>query len=278
MKIIVLIAIFAFGLLLVGCAGNQPQTPPAGGSPEQNANPNQQAQPPAVLTREEICNKIQGADYKNWCLGFVTGKSSYCDSIAAENDRNDCYGVTGMNAKDVSVCEKMTNVNKKQTCLAVARDDIKECDATDQYGKERCVNQFAAYTKDLSVCGGAEGPTNRENCYYNVAKSTGDEDACAQYTVGMKDKCYFEVSRTIDDIGQCGNIVDSGMKATCTAVAKKDYSLCPANDSNCMAFVAMAKSDWGYCDETALKMQWDSSAKDACYMWMAVFRLERNLV
>lgn len=137
----------------------------------------------ASLTRQQVCEKIQDSDTKNWCLGMVNKDATSCDKISkpANSNRKDrCYSFVAMETQDASICQKISGIDAKQYCFAIAGNDESKCNADLGLGwgyvREQCKSRFASFKSD---------PLQPSKFEEKV------EEKCTQPQGITVDDCYF---------------------------------------------------------------------------------------
>jgi len=115
--------------------------------------------------------------YQHFCVGLITRNSSYCDGINIEPERTHCrayidknpelcnnldegrdwcYEDFALNRNRKDLCEEITNLQRRNLCLAIVTGDIEFCQNLD-YDID-CIARIAEQQHDISFCDFASVP------------------------------------------------------------------------------------------------------------------------
>lgn len=119
-----------------------------------------------------LCKKLS-YDGKRTCYILVATATNNADVCAdAGTEKNYCYQQYATNAQDVSVCEKITDVNYKDNCyysLASTLGDGTLCDKIKSLGqKDSCYFSIAMNMRDSSYCDKITDSNQKQNCQQNL--------------------------------------------------------------------------------------------------------------
>jgi len=198
-----------------------------------------------------ICGAIEGLNLNPNCLIKVAAAKnnpSICDEVG-ENYREICYSEVGEASKDVSVCEKIKDLDIRDTCIstvAIYRTDLSLCDRTKRPGeRDWCYERIALAKADPEICSRLQNGGNmsyygmpnetfgfRDICYEGIAPLKKDPAFCEQIDTGntlSRYRCFFEVGAISGDVSLCNRITNIAGRDDCLsglAAIKKDKSLC----------------------------------------------------
>ena len=115
-----------------------------------------------------LCQKMT-SDIRKSCYTVIAQASNnpaICEE--AGSYKNSCYREYARNMKDVSVCDKITDV----------------------YEKDNCYSDAANTLADGSYCDKIKVVPNKDNCYHNIAMRLQDKTFCDKIsTQNIKDSC-----------------------------------------------------------------------------------------
>lgn len=120
--------------------------------------------------------------------------------------------------------------------------------------RDYCYVNLASKEKDGSICEKIENPGIKNYiCYNSVAQATGNLSLCGiiqDSIIGGSDSadtCLYNLFLRSGNAEACDNIQDEDIKLLCGAIAEKNPSLCPAEDSGCLFDVATRIGDVNAC-------------------------------
>jgi len=151
----------------------------------------------------EICQKIDYNYFKEWCMADSTKDFSICrslkdgtlywDEAKLDDWKNICLGaVTG----DVNYCEKINEESVKPSCykdIAVKRNDLSICDkieSDNNSNRDECYMRVAIKREDDSLCGELSGKF-KEQCYNQISLQRADFSFCKEYLGVAQYQCYY---------------------------------------------------------------------------------------
>ena len=142
----------------------------------------------AISTQDLSLCKNQDC-YSSYAIKF--NDIDACKLIKDESLRNSCYVQVAENTNNIKICKNVyvTEEPFKQECW------------TDEKGREHCTLESTSYldkTEEYKVT----------NCYLRIA--TDDPDKCqdvADDSVKLMNECYYRVSKNINNLKLCKNIV-----------------------------------------------------------------------
>jgi len=159
---------------------------------------------------------------------------------------------------------------KKQTCLICSRKAIL---GFILFLILLIVVSLIQYNDQIN-CEDIEILNERDDCYVNLAKQTGNRDVCDSITtsVHFKDECLRVVAVKQKDIEVCEDIVYSNSKSYCyesIAEVNKDPSICPTVEQDkweqtCYHKLALILEDFTLCSELDAWVR-----RDECYQGVA---------
>ncbi|MEM0360121.1 MAG: hypothetical protein QXK06_02150 [Candidatus Diapherotrites archaeon] len=90
-----------------------------------------------------LCQKILDKDYKSSCISLIainSRKTEYCDMLQQDNNVwfQQCYSGVAQIEKNPVLCEKISDKQMKNYCLALATGDSSYCNWLAEYEKETC--------------------------------------------------------------------------------------------------------------------------------------------
>lgn len=160
----------------------------------------------------EQCNDLTLGKNKQECLMQTRASSGIdCELIDQESDpynyyKNTCLTKKGMNEKDVSVCDSITEFNVKEECLfqviSIKNDwanlPITYCDKLSTNRRSECIRIIAGWKKDPLLCKRLESTKEINECFYWLAVSWEVEGACDLITgetkiTFSKEDCVYRV-------------------------------------------------------------------------------------
>lgn len=169
----------------------------------------------------EFCKNIENIyNDKDKCFGNIASTQnniSICNYINDTNYKENCILNNVYNAT-INHCDSLTNINRKNNCLAVLYNDTSYCELYDcEYDtttspchlyRQRyiygCYIDVALKHNDIKICekinksyGKYVGKVNsRYDCYEEIARATNNLSLC-KYSGGNKKWCYIDVNREL---------------------------------------------------------------------------------
>jgi hypothetical protein len=147
-----------------------------------------------------ICDSITAVPAKNDCLVALAGhKPEVCDRIAEQPAKDDCYTraqqAPHMSKDGPILCDKMSDVSKKDTCWAVV-----------------------ASRRDALLCEKASSDFSRDACWKLavIGSNTNVDCAKVERAAGV-DACHAAVAVRLRDAARCEKIADAEKKKKCTS-------------------------------------------------------------
>lgn len=116
-----------------------------------------------ISKNPETCEYIRSSTKRSWCKAYVTGNISFCENIQTKEDKDWCYTDIGMNFKDLSICDKISDEKSKKSCRATKLQD-----------PELCLNGAEAY---------------KTSCIRDIVESTGKKELCGLLSSEQKEEC-----------------------------------------------------------------------------------------
>jgi hypothetical protein len=153
--------------------------------------------------------------------------SGECGQYTVQEDRDTCYKDLAENNVDASKCEKIISGGTRSDCLEHIRatylrntNNTKICEnITSSDEKSYCL---ALVTLDYSLCSKISEQLYRNNCYYSVGMSTGDQNACEKIIDDPvdHDDCYHNSAKINRDPSICQKMELESSKETCLRFVK----------------------------------------------------------
>lgn len=126
-------------------------------------------------------------------------------------------------------CEGQTGLDRFAcySGLAVTKVNPGYCDLVDAELRSHCLEY---YRTELSpgVCDDEADYDARISCLSDRGGKTGNATVCGMLPEDdlRRDKCFLEAALNVEDVGVCGRISDSDMRAYCTVAFTGDESAC----------------------------------------------------
>ncbi|MCX6695282.1 MAG: hypothetical protein NTU61_03195 [Candidatus Altiarchaeota archaeon] len=117
-----------------------------------------------------LCKKVS-SDQRKVCYAFVAeiaGNSSLCSDAGAQKDQ--CYEQYARDMRDVSACDKMTDVNSKDSCYS----------------------SMSSTLSDPTICEKIRNINQKDNCYWNMASRLADSTYCNKITSSSQKQACSE--------------------------------------------------------------------------------------
>lgn len=105
-----------------------------------------------ISKRPEICNYIKSSSRRNWCKAYITGNISFCENIRDGKKKDWCYTDLGINFKNLTICDKVSDVKSRTSCIAVATSKPELCLEGAEEFKIACVTNIAELTGNKNIC------------------------------------------------------------------------------------------------------------------------------
>lgn len=146
------------------------------------------------------------------------------------------YEKKNLSIDPISLCEKISWEEKKNTCFALLKNDKQFCDKIEntEY-KDRCYFSLSKINDIYSpeICERMETRHEKENCYWETASLLQDSSLCKK-TGDLINNCVFNVAVTSNNFSICEEIemrydFDREYKNQCfikVAKKSKDVSVC----------------------------------------------------
>lgn len=230
------------------------------------------------LGNESLCEKIQGDYIRDLCYGGVVSARGnkdvpICNKILDSERKNTCHLNVAFVTKDALLCKDVKGIAQKVMCVAVARRTELLCNfiVWDNDLKTLCFHGVAVGRLDESACKNIRDAEKKDECYTDVAIAKQDASLCNKTADTKKVDCYYLVAQVKRDESVCDKIRNSKDTEYCyvnVAKIKKDESLCMHVQDDkyretCYILVAEAKLDESLCEIQG------SRVKDVCYEHVA---------
>ena len=108
-----------------------------------------------------------------------------------------------ISAKNVSLCEKISDVNLRVSCSS-----------------DLSLNEKAIAAKDVNICGEVSDKNLRESCIAAIAKEVKNFAMCGPLSIA--DKCIYDVGVAAKDVNICGEVSDKNLRESCIAAIAKE--------------------------------------------------------
>jgi|GEM_PF-5447826 len=193
----------------------------------------------AIETRDpSVCKTTVDDGYTDLCYMYVaevTEDLSICDEIKDKYLFDTCYMRIAAITANATICELMPESISDKTsrgiCYAgvvATKGDLSICDKIEDVQWRRiCYINAAVFKDNLSICDKLEDQNVRGSCYMSVAVKRGDISICDGFVeVIFKDFCYAVLK---EDYSFCNSISDSDARAECygsVALETGDPSIC----------------------------------------------------
>lgn len=192
---------------------------------------------------------------------------SYCVEIVDDYALDQCYltvaNVTGY-AKE-SLCEEIKDAGKRGFCYVhlidavVERNDEPSCDRiSDEKYKELCKAYFVSDSNDASFCDGMSTTDLNAICNTNLAVNAKDEQYCDKISDNnppfyYRQNCFFDVARSTGKEEGCA-LLSGDEKISCEAQAAGDAEKCKtieseSKQSRCIQAIAFDTNNEDLCGD-----------------------------
>jgi cell division protein FtsL len=163
--------------------------------------------------------------------------TSNCDLKASESEKNVCLVDNAVKSKDLTQCDKISDLAYKSDCLSKVSAALKNCDELQVMEKAICYQVRATNEKDTKLCdkirdsswAGSESVVY--SCYTDVAKTTKDVSVCQKLrdieqngpykNNKYSNICYSLVAEELMQPNLCANLI----VVTETDQKNKDYCI-----------------------------------------------------
>ena len=145
-----------------------------------------------LIAKREEYKKQQEQDESLIESAVEANDSSICVKINNTEIRDECYNRIGINTENVSLCDKIEEKDKQQSCKAYATKDIKYCEnIEDNFNKDWCYSNLAFLLNDVSLCDKIPNENQSILCKAIVLK---DSKLCEKITIPfLKEQCLETV-------------------------------------------------------------------------------------
>ena len=147
------------------------------------------SQPITLETELAVCSgmpEFQSASLEDVCIMGLAGKhenSSLCKKVGS-NQRTNCYALVAEISNDADVCSN-AGTQKDQCYDQYARNtkDVSACDKiSDINNRDSCYNGLAGTLADPAICNKIRSVSQKDSCYWNIASRLGDSSYCNKIT------------------------------------------------------------------------------------------------
>jgi hypothetical protein len=122
----------------------------------------------------EACRTIKTPTHRNYCFAALSIKlqsADPCNSITTPAQQAFCYSMYVANTADFGVCEKISNKDYKNYCLAHGKREISACQSIKAPEMLlECTTNFAILNNELSVCNTLGAQDLQKKCVEEAKK------------------------------------------------------------------------------------------------------------
>jgi len=177
---------------------------------------------------QDVCELIDGANYKRYCLATTQVNPNICDEIGRPYLRGECLTHISLVKNDPGICKKIGRRDSEDWCLvwnALNSGNRSLC--SEIYHKNRMRFCEAGLDMNVSPCYGISLPTLQGFCITNVAWQTKNVSLCEKISgVDRTDRCYLAMAQRMKDLSLCSRINDRDHVKFCKALMDVDIEKC----------------------------------------------------
>ena len=246
-----------------------------------------------------LCENESAGANRSLCEAVVSGSFAPCLGQAMEV-KDECLARYALNASDPEACQSVTVPNMRNGCyssLAASMGNITFCSLIDDDNlRASCVLEFgrdattemcrtiASHDLMLACLASAEGLPQycqqvadylvKDRCYDEVARTLNNASFCRPISTALyRNDCYTNISVRNADPGLCANVIPELERDKCysaVAVANNLQSACdpivlPSIKMPCQSTVAVQLDDPALCNAINSTASQSSYFKDRCY-------------
>ncbi|MCK4491865.1 MAG: hypothetical protein KAU03_04525 [Candidatus Altiarchaeales archaeon] len=175
-----------------------------------------------------ICNLINQANYKKYCLATTQNNPTLCDKITKPYLKVKCLTHISQAKNNPGLCQNISPRDAADWCLiwnALKTSNKKLCQEIDNKNMMRFCE--AGLDMNPTPCYGITKPTIRGLCITNVAWRSRNTSHCEKISgTDRIDRCYIAMAQRMRDPTLCNKINDRNHLKFCNAVIEKDIEKC----------------------------------------------------
>lgn len=175
-----------------------------------------------------ICDLIDQANYKKYCLATTQTNPTLCDKISKPYLRVKCLTHISQAKNNPGLCQNISPRDARDWCLiwnALKSGNKKLCQEI--YNKNMMRICEAGVDMNPTPCYGISKPTIQGLCMTNVAWRSRNTSLCEKISgTDRIDRCYLAMAQRMRDPTLCNKINDRNHLKFCNALMEKDIEKC----------------------------------------------------